>query len=257
MRGPPTAWWIGRWSHRRRPVTPADLDSADQGLVGTLHSLDAAVNYRDWILRLAAPHLAGVDAIAEVGAGHGTFTERLAEVAPTTALEPGKVASARLVERFTGHRRITVRNCMTHDLDDESFDVLFLSNVLEHIEDDVRALRDLRRVVRPGGAVIVFSPAFDLLYSDFDARIGHFHRYRLSTIRGRFATAGLRVVEARYVNSLGFFTWLVYVRILRRSPENAGAVRLYDRVAVPVLERLERLVRPPFGQSVFIVGRKD
>jgi SAM-dependent methyltransferase len=146
---------------------------------------------------------------------------------------------------------------VTQDLPGESFDAAFLSNVLEHIEDDVAALRDLRRVIRPRGSVVVFSPAFQLLYSEFDARIGHHHRYRLAMIRQRFADAGLRVVDARYVNSLGFLTWLVYVRGLRRSPENAVAVQLYDRLAVPLLERLERVVPPPFGQSVFVVGVRD
>ncbi len=215
------------------------------------------MNYRDWILRLAGPHITGAESIVEVGAGHGTFTEALADIAPTTALEPGESAGIRLRERFSGRERISIDNGLVEDLDDESFDVAFLSNVLEHIEDDVAALKDLRRIVRPGGAVVVFSPAFRLLYSDFDASIGHFHRYRLPVIRERFATAGLRVVESRYVNSLGFFTWLVYARLLRRSPENAAAVRFYDRLAVPLLERIEKIVHPPFGQSVFIVGKKD
>jgi SAM-dependent methyltransferase len=215
------------------------------------------VNYRDWILRLAGPHITGAESIVEVGAGHGTFTEALADIAPTTALEPGESAGIRLRERFSGRERISIHDGLVEDLDDESFDVAFLSNVLEHIEDDVAALRDLRRVVRPHGAVIVFSPAFPILYSEFDARIGHHHRYRLATIRQRFAEAGLRVIDARYVNSLGFFTWLVYVRGLRRSPENAVAVQLYDRLAVPLLERLERVVSPPFGQSVFVVGVRD
>ncbi len=215
------------------------------------------MNYRDWILRLAGPHITGAESIVEVGAGHGTFTEALADIAPTTALEPGESAGIRLRERFSGRERISIHDGLVADLDDESFDVAFLSNVLEHIEDDVAALRDLRRVVRPHGAVIVFSPAFRILYSEFDARIGHHHRYRLATIRQRFAEAGLRVIDARYVNSLGFFTWLVYVRGLRRSPENAVAVQLYDRLAVPLLERLERVVSPPFGQSVFVVGVRD
>ncbi len=242
---------------RRATRAPADLVGADEDLVEVLHALDDAVNYRDWILRLAAPHTAGARAIAEVGAGHGTFTALLATIAPTLAVEPGPRACERLLERFDGDERVMVLSGTAADLPDESFDAIFLSNVLEHIEDDVAALRDLRRALRPGGRVIVFSPAFRLLYSDFDARIGHFHRYRLGEVRRRFVASGLHVVDARYVNSLGFFTWLLYVRLLRRSPENARAVRLYDRAVVPLLERIERRLRPPFGQSVFIVGRRD
>jgi SAM-dependent methyltransferase len=233
------------------------MAAADEGLVEALHSLDGAVNYRDWILSLAAPYLAGASAIAEVGAGHGTFTESLAAFAPTVAVEPGIRARERLDSRFEHVDRITVLAGTAADLPDAGFDGIFMSNVLEHIEDDVAALRDLCRALLPGGHAVVFSPAFRLLYSDFDARVGHHHRYRLKSIRARFEQAGLSVIDTRYVNSVGFFTWLLYVRLLRRSPENASAVRLYDRAIVPLLERLERRIRPPFGQSVFIVGRKD
>jgi SAM-dependent methyltransferase len=238
-----------------RRVKPSGIEEADAGLLETLGALDGATNYRDWILELADPFLAATDTILEVGAGHGTFTQALSERAHVTATELGHEGLQRLRSRFSTTVSVTVSDLPLAELPSGAFDAAFLSNVLEHIEDDVAALRDLARVVRPGGAVVVFSPAFTALYSDFDRRIGHHHRYRLPELRRRFAAAGLQVQESRYVNSVGFFSWFFLVRILSVTPENPRAVQMFDRGVVPWLRRLEARRPPPLGQSVFVVGR--
>lgn len=232
-----------------------DPVAADRGLLETLEALDVAENYRAWILMLAAPHLADGDHVLEVGAGHGTFTTELARSGRVTAIEIGQEALLHLQERFSGRPEVVVADSRLEELPAGGFDAAFLSNVLEHIEDDVAALRELARVVRPGGSVIVFSPAFEVLYSDFDASIGHHHRYRRPVLAARFEEAGLEVVEDRYVNAVGFFSWLFLVRLLGMTPANTRLVRLFDRRFVPVLRRIEARFAPPFGQSVLVVGR--
>lgn len=242
-------------ARRRSRTRPADVVAADEELLQTLGALDGALNYRNWILGLAEPYVRDAHDILEVGAGHGTFTSELSQSATVTALELGSEALARLRERFGADPSVAVSDKSLAELATDQFDVAFLSNVLEHIEDDVQALSQLARVVKPGGHVIVFSPAFMLLYSEFDASIGHHHRYRLKVLRQKFLSAGLEIVESRYVNIVGFFSWLLMVRLLRITPENQGAVQAFDRWFVPWLRPLEQSVRVPFGQSVFVVGR--
>lgn len=238
----------------------AGFGAADEALVAALHALDDATNYRDWILDLARPHLTGAERILEVGAGSGTFTHLLAQLAPTLSLEPGPSGFAALSARFSGRSDVEVVQAGTDDLvrvaDGRTFGAAFLSNVLEHIEDDVAALDAICQVLSPGGRVIVFSPAFDVLYSRFDATVGHHHRYRRDVLAGRMRRAGLDVVEAKYVNSVGFLTWLVYVRGLGRSPADVRAVRAFDRFVIPVLRAFESRLTPPFGQSVLVVGER-
>jgi hypothetical protein len=130
-----------------------------------------------------------------------------------------------------------------------------LSNVLEHIEDDQATLSELFSLVRPGGLVAVFSPAFRLLMGDFDRSIGHVRRYRRAGLREQFEAAGFEVVEARYVNLPGFFAWFVDSRILNKRPTHSALSRIYDRLIVPPTRWVERHVAPPFGQSVLVVGR--
>ena len=89
----------------------------------------------------------------------------------------------------------------------------------------------------PGGRVCIFVPAFKALYSEFDARIGHFRRYRKAGLRAVVEQAGFRTVDVRYVNSLGFFAWFATARLLRLTPTAGPLTSAYDRFAVPALRR--------------------
>jgi hypothetical protein len=68
------------------------------------------------------------------------------------------------------------------------------------------------------------------------------------------ARAGLTGVKAQYFNPVGALGWLLVARILRRPHLSAASVRISERLAVPSGRGLQRLFRPPFGQSVLAVG---
>ena len=129
-------------------------------------------------------------------------------------------------------------------------------NVLEHIPDDQGALRSITDRLEPGGHLAIWVPAFRLLYSDFDTKLGHVRRYRKHEVEADVRRAGYDVVESRYVNAPGFFSWLLMVRLLKTEPTSATTIKIFDRYLVPPVRWLESRVRMPFGQSVFLVARK-
>ena len=137
---------------------------------------------------------------------------------------------------------------------DQRYDAIVLLNVLEHIEDDAEALRKSRDGLEPDGRAAVLVPAFELLYSRFDAAVGHYRRYRLRELVGKAEGAGLKVHEARYVNSAGFFAWLLTARLLGATPTTSTLAGAYDRAVVPVLRAAEQRVAPPFGQSILLIA---
>jgi len=233
----------------------AAFDAADEELAGVLHSLEGASNYTDWIHGLVQPFLG--PRVIEIGAGHGDLTERLARGSAVVATDLSERCADRLRVRFEGHPDVEVEQ---GDLEavagPDEFDAAVLVNVLEHIEDDDKALRRLAASVRPGGHVLLFVPAFEALYSDFDRRIGHFRRYRRRQLRGKVVAAGLEVVDLRYVNSVGALAWWLVAKQLGKVPTAPGAVRFYDRGVVPVLRRLEGRRPPPVGQSLFCAARR-
>jgi SAM-dependent methyltransferase len=246
-------------SFRRRPVqprTPASFDDADAGLLDVLAELEGTENYTNWVLSLCSPHLAG--AILEVGAGQGTYTEQLSEHGKVTALEPSNAQADRLRRRLGGSATICVVHGDLSAIDPGTrFDSVVLINVLEHIPDDVDALSAIAARLNPGGRLILWVPAFECLYGPFDRQIGHYRRYRRRQLIRRVEASGLRVTTSHYCNLPGFFAWALVVRLLKQRPTSGRLANVYDRAVVPAVRRVEGVVRPPFGQSVFLVAIKD
>jgi SAM-dependent methyltransferase len=233
---------------------PAPFSAADVELEEGLDSLDGADQYTRWILGQMEPFIG--KEILEVGAGHGTFTEVLAQQdVRVVASDISDRCVGILQKRFAGIPNVSViRGDTTVVAAEGPFDTAILINVLEHIEDDDAALRDLWASLSPGGHLLLWVPAFEALYTDFDRKIGHFRRYRSKPLKAQLSGAGFTVVQMHYVNAIGAIAWFVIGRVLRRTPVRPASVRLFDRYVLPVVKPLEAKVRPPFGQSILAVA---
>ena len=245
-----------RLSERRKRRRPSEFDDADMELADTLESLEDAGNYVMWIGDQVRPYVNG--RTLEVGAGHGTFSELLADWSTDLVItDPSARAVEMLRERHASRPGVTVECAdLDHATELGAFDTIVLINVLEHIEDDEKALLRLAGALNPGGHLFLLVPAFELLYSDFDRRIGHHRRYRIAQLRRAVTDAGFEPHSTYYMNSIGFVAWLVTARLAGARPTRPGLIRKYDRVVVPVIRAFESVVRPPFGQSVVSIGRR-
>jgi SAM-dependent methyltransferase len=168
-----------------------------------LETLADARNYNDWVSSMAFPYL-GADPL-EIGSGLGDQAAVwLARGVPRLTLSDLEQRSVETLEqRFSGDGRVTVRRIDLLDAAPALFSSVVAINVLEHLHDDVRALRGARNLVRIGGRVIIFVPAFPFAMSRFDHEIGHFRRYTTGSLTGRLEAAGLAPHVVRYVNAPG------------------------------------------------------
>ncbi len=244
------AWRTERRRVRRRP---SHFAAADVELADTLETLDGAERYVDWIASLVLPNVRG--RVLEVGAGHGTFSDRLATAATELVIsEPSARAAELLRERFGDAGAATVVQADLEDaVSDGPFDTAVLINVLEHIADDDKALALLYDGLATRGRIVVFVPAHEVLYSTYDRSIGHYRRYRRAELLRKVERANLRVVDAHYVNAIGFFGWYVTAKLLRKRPTQAsprprvrphgGSHRACHRVAGQTAVRPECLDR--------------
>jgi hypothetical protein len=104
--------------------------------------------------------------------------------------------------------------------------------------------------------VVLVCPAFPFAMSPVDIATGHVRRYTRKTMRAALTAAGLDIVDVRYANSLGLLCYYVFTSLLRRTPAEGGTMTFYDRLVVPLVQGLEKLVgRPPFGQSVLAIAK--
>lgn len=218
-----------------------------------------AVNYFAWQGRLVLPELGR--RVMEVGCGVGNFTRLLLEREAVIAIDAEPDCIERLKERFPGQPNLhafvaDAGSATVRGLAHFQPDSCVCLNVLEHIEDDRAALESMSSVLTRGGAIVLIVPAFQALYGPIDRNLGHCRRYTRRSLAALAGAAGLRIRKLRYMNLAGFFGWWMNARIFRLEVQSPRQIEIFDRSIVPALSRLEGLIPPPFGQSLFAVLRK-
>jgi SAM-dependent methyltransferase len=199
--------------------------------------------------------------VAEVGAGIGSNTALLmnSRVSSWLCLEPD-TAMAQMLEnkRASGVlQRCTVKHGILRDTQqDEAFDTILYIDVLEHIEGDKDEVRVAASRLRPGGRLVVLSPAHQWLYTAFDKAIGHFRRYSISSL-SRLGTAPLRLERAFYLDSVGVMASLANRFILGSSTPTAQQIRFWDGVLVSASKIADPMTFHRLGKTVVAVWIKQ
>jgi len=135
-----------------------------------------------------------------------------------------------------------------------SFDSIIASEVVEHIEDDVTALKTIHSLLKPGGILVLDVPCFNLLYSEFDKKIGHFKRYSRKSISNVVEKSGFRIEKTRYWNLLGLFGWLITFKILKKGFE--ATKKIPAGLILGKWLKLESKIPMPIGLTIFVKARK-
>jgi SAM-dependent methyltransferase len=200
--------------------------------------------------------------VLEVGAGVGGTTKALrgARRSSWLCLEPDPHLAVHLSEAFAAENppaAHAVRVGYVADLaPGRRFDTILYFDVLEHIEDDRRELRLAADRLRPGGHLVVLSPAHAFLFSPFDRAIGHYRRYDKVMFRS-LAPAGLRLVELTYLDSAGMLLSLANRLLLRSSAPSRNQVLFWDRWVVRCSRVLDGLFGGMVGKSILGVWRGE
>jgi SAM-dependent methyltransferase len=221
-----------------------------------------------WLVLQLSP--ARSSRILEIGCSSGALMRQLKNEGyeSVVGIDVSEEAIAECGRRGVANTR--VMDAQQLDFPDASFDVITASDVLEHLADDALALRDWHRVLKPGGVMIVFVPAFPILWSEHDVANHHFRRYRRSELVRRATAAGFLVERRSYWNSTLFLP-IAAVRgakhsLPRREKKSVPDSDLFPPPA-PVNAALFTLLSAenglfraglnfPFGVSAMIVARK-
>lgn len=221
-----------------------------------------APNYHGWILDRFRPHLGR--RVAEIGAGTGNFArlllreriDRLHLVEPSTAM----FQHLSVVARGEPAGRVVLHNAaflaVAQQLRAAQVDSILYVNVLEHIEADERELRGMCEALPRGGRIFVFVPALPFLFGSHDRAVGHVRRYWRGELVAKCRAAGFAVLHAGYFDAAGILPWWIKYRLLQSTRMEAGAVRLYDQLVVPIASRLEAWLPPPLGKNIILVAEK-
>jgi SAM-dependent methyltransferase len=151
--------------------------------------------------------------ILDAGCGSGRNMVDLARRGTVTGIEVSDASVAVARERGVGE--VIAGSVMQMPFADNGFDLAVCLDVIEHLEDDLGALRELRRVVAPGGALLVTVPAYQWLWSGHDEVNHHRRRYTARSLRRVAEQAGWRQARSTHFNSL-LLPVAVALRVLDR-----------------------------------------
>ena len=216
----------------------------------------------DILRSVAEPQMAPIR-ILDYGCGTGGNSWAYATLGAVIGIEPD-AAAVRLA-----HRRGGAQYCRGSGtglpFQQEAFDAVVASDVLEHIEDDSAAVSEIVRVLRPGGTAIISVPAHQWLFSHHDAALHHFRRYSKASFRDALERGGLRVRRLSYWNAALFPAIALYRLLLRAT--DAGGPRSDTRSSPWLInEALAALLAAeaailhyaplPWGVSLIAVGER-
>jgi SAM-dependent methyltransferase len=225
-------------------------------------ALPDAVNYHGWILGLLMPHLEG--RLLEVGFGYGQYTRKMAEFVDELVAVDLDPECLGIGHSLPNHVKLVVADASDKGFPEfagrRSFDRAVCLNVLEHIEDDVGALRSLHECLKPGGRLLLLVPAHPSLYGPMDRMAGHHRRYTRRMLQGRIEAAGLAPAKVRYINPLGGLGWWFNARFGQPSslsdPSINRQILWFDRYVQPISRIMSPMSWRLFGQSVWAVAER-
>lgn len=218
-----------------------------------LEILKYAKNYNSYLFKLIKPYCKSNYRVLDFGAGIGTFASMVKEKTSSKIecvevdKSQAKIIAEKKIKVYSSHE----------DIPQKGFDFIYTFNVLEHIEDDLAAIKDLKEGLKDDGRLLIYLPAFQSLYSSFDKKIGHFRRYTKKDLAQKLKKAGFKIDKLEYADSLGFFAAFAFKLLDNGKGEiNILSIKIYDLFIFPVSNLLDFIFKPFIGKNLLAIVRK-
>lgn len=176
--------------------------------------------------------------VLDIGCGTGLVLEALRAYGHPVGIDFSRLAMAYCVKR--GIERLVCGRVETLPFGDGTFDLLLALDLLEHIDDDAALLRELWRVCRPGGRLLISVPAYPFLWSEHDEALHHYRRYTRAALRQLIRATDFEIVR---------FTHAITLML-----PPIAAFRLIQRVAKPRGRPKTHLIPLPEAINRFLIG---
>src|SRR5687767_11810698 len=168
--------------------------------------------YNEWIFEQFEPFIG--DRVLDVGCAIGNITKQFMDRERVVGLDVAPEFVDEMRARFGDRPNfraelIDIADPAVLSLAEERIDTIVCANVLEHVEDDARALAHMHELLVPGGRLLLLVPAFRFLFGTMDRADRHFRRYTKPEVHLRLDAAGFRMERLYYMNLVGTVGWFV------------------------------------------------
>lgn len=240
------------------PLNPEDRVGSE-----TLKILSKAHHFNDWMYQSILPFCQSP--IMEIGSGLGNISQFFLQDNSEILLTDLRSEYCQLLEkRFKSQPSLlgVDKIDLVHaDFDRHyqkhlgKFNTVYALNVVEHIENDLKALENCYKLLQKDGNLIILVPAYNSLFCDLDRKLGHFRRYTKKSLSNIFEKAGFQISHRQYFNFAAVGGWFLYGKLLRYQILPEKPIQAYNRL-VPIFKVLDRAIFNKMGNSVIIVGKK-
>lgn len=222
-----------------------------------LSEMEKAHQFNVWMGDFLRPYIG--KKVLEIGSGIGTLTNQFIPRDKYVASDINPNYLRYLRSYAIGKPYLSVRHIDVTDPSDfsdldEGFDTAVIVNVLEHVPDEIAALKHLHKSLEPGGRVVILVPQGPNLYGTLDEALDHRERYTKEHLTDSLKSAGFRVEEVREFNRFSVPGWFIGGKVLRQRSFNRFQIKAVDTLT-PWLRKVDKYL-PWGGQSLVGVGVK-
>jgi glycosyltransferase involved in cell wall biosynthesis len=222
-----------------------------------LARLNRAPRFTKWMADTIRPYLG--ERVLEIGAGIGNLTSNLVPrmVYWASDINPQYLERLKTLQQTRPYLRVQYTDASAAEtFPQEQFDTVICLNVVEHLEDDVRALRNIRGSLAKDGRAVILVPNGPGLYGSLDEVLGHFRRYTRDQLVEACARAGFRVEKVLKFNRIGSPGWWWNGRILKRKTFGFWQIKLLNTL-MPFVRPIDRFLPFPHLSWIVILRADD
>jgi len=224
----------------------------------TLKSMSHAVKLNNWMYSQIKPFINGK--VLEIGSGIGNISQVFIKEGNDIDLSDIRDQYINFLNDKFPNNKVLKIDLVHSDFDKVyghlfgTYDLVFALNVIEHIENDKLAIKNICKLLKTNGIIYILVPAYQSLYNNFDKSLLHFRRYTKKSLKKIFQS-NLKFIKSWYFNFAGIFGWYLVGNILKKEIIPESNMKLYNFLT-PIFKIIDIITLRSIGLSVVVVFKK-
>ena len=237
-----------------------EFPEIDETGMDILNSISFAPKFNKWMYETIKPFCKG--SILEIGSGIGNISQHFIKDNYSISITDIRDNYIEILKKnfHESAKDIFSMNIADPNFDSKyeklfgTFDTVFALNVVEHVKDDVLAIKNIKKLLSTKGKMIILVPAYSWMYNSFDTVLEHYRRYTSKKLR-KVMEPHVSIVHDQYFNLFGMAGWFVSGKILKKKTITRSQMELYDSLII-IAKSLDKIVFNKIGLSIICVGEK-
>ncbi len=235
-----------------------DIFAGDQFGSKILMRLSRANRFNSWTADIIRPYIG--ESVLEIGAGIGNLTKKLIPkeryyLTDINSLYLGMAKNLQFDKPYLSVEYLDINDVSEFRNDRKQFDTIICLNVIEHIDDDVKAMQNIADLLEDDGNAIILVPRGRNLFGSLDEILGHKRRYSESEIRALAEKSGFQITHVIPFNRVSTIPWYINGKIFKKRTFGLFQIYMMD-LLTPVFRKIDNMLPVPSLSYIFIMKKK-